>query len=313
MNLDSQSYIKEYINSRDVAETTKDNYRRILNVWVNWLIINGIPWNQVRKPHIVNFKHNKNDHGMTSSSVNTYLSVIIDFYRNLFKDGLYDDIIGTGIKLFPKYNGFRKMPLNLDQIVKLIDSIDRDAVTGERDHLIINIMLLSGLRGIEVSRLNIEDFRMKNSDKPYFTVLGKGCKEKKRVPISPITAEAVEIYLDTRISKKDEPIFTSLSKSCKGERISASRIGKMIKTRMTKAGITDPQISAHSLRHTHAVFMIKEGMSVYDVQTSLRHTSVEMTSNYLRYLEEENRMDSSWIRKFEGRINDYRYDNRKSG
>lgn len=299
--IDTDQLIIEFIKDQDVEECTKSNYRNILNIWSKWLIVHGISFIDARKPHVIKFKNDLYSKNKSVLTINTYLSTLKKFYAYLDDSGQFSDI-ANGVKGFKKYSGFRKKPLSIEQIVDLIQSIKSTEETGRRDSIIIHLMLLSGLRCVEVSRLNISDFKVFQPRKPFVWVLGKGAKEKTRVPITQQMVEDIEYYLGDRIKEKDEPIFIVSKKPNEGDRLSSARIGKLVKARMKAAGINDEQITAHSLRHTHAVLMIKHGRSLYEVQASLRHTNTEMTKNYLRFLDEEERINSSWLNELEDEI-----------
>lgn len=287
MTTDTDILIDEFLKQDDVRETTKGKYRNMLRLWCNWLIINGISWGEVRKPHVIKFRDDLKKQEKSSLYINILLCILNKFYDYLQEANLYPMNIAANVKKLEGYKGFKKEPLTADQAEALIKSIDTTTVTGKRDILIIKLMLISGLRCVEVSRLDTEDI---NLDKiPYINVLGKGKTNKVKVGLSDEVARDLKKYVGKRMDKTDEPVFLVWEKAHSSERMSATYIGIMIKARMISAGINDKKISAHSLRHTCAVQMIRNDNSLYDVQITLRHTSSNMTQNYLRYIEEERR------------------------
>jgi site-specific recombinase XerD len=294
MTTDPRKYIEDFLQEQDVEDSTKRNYRNILNIWLNWLVLNGITWGEVRKPHILRFKSTTYENGKSPLYVNTCLSIIRKFYRWLDDSGFYPDI-ASGVKGYKRYVGFRKKPLKPEQVEALLNSIDRATELGKRDHLIIRMMVTSGMRSVEVSRLDIGDFE--DGERPGVRILGKGRKEKVFARISLDVADELKAYVGKRISKDFEPMF--IYNRYGSERMSPAYIGVMIKHRMVKAGMDDKMLTAHSLRHTTAVMMITEGASLYDVQNQLRHTDANMTRNYLRFIEDEKRHQLTWVDKLE--------------
>jgi site-specific recombinase XerD len=51
---------------------------------------------------------------------------------------------------------------------------------------------------------------------------------------------------------------------------------------MRRAGVSAPSYGAHILRHTAATQMLRQGVSLDEVRTILRHRSVDMTATYAK-------------------------------
>lgn len=289
-------WINEFLSEQDVNEATRKNYHNTLMAWVTWLTVNGISWGEVRKPHVIRYKNELYEKGRSPLYINTCLSIFRKFYRYLDDAGLYPDI-ASGVKGHKLYHGFRKRPLTPEQVDMLLSSIDTETKTGKREHLIIRMMVTSGLRSVEVSRLDIGDFT--DGSIPGLRILGKGRKEKTFVRISRDVADELRGYIGRRMDKIFDPVFIVSEGQLRECRVTPKYIGIFIKARMKKAGLDDKLLSAHSLRHTTAVMMINQGASLYDVQSQLRHTDANMTRNYLRFIEEEKRHQLEWVDKLE--------------
>lgn len=287
MITDTDILIKEFLAQHDVRPETKAKYGNMLSQWCQWLIINGISWGEACKPHVQKFRDQLRAQEKSSLYVNGILCLLNKFYDYLQDAELYPLNIAANVKKLEGYKGFRKLPLDADQADSLIRSIDTGTQVGKRDLLIIKLMLISGLRCVEVSRLDTDDVILDRI--PYINVMGKGKSKKVKVGLSDEVAADLKKYMGKRITRQGEPVFLVWEKIHLPERMSPTYIGIMIKSRMKKAGIDDKMISAHSLRHTCAVQMIRNDNSLFDVQISLRHTSPNMTTNYLRYIEEERR------------------------
>lgn len=289
MTTDPHILITRFLESHDVSELTRNNYRNMLNAWAEWLVISGISWGEVVKPVVIRFRNEMKEKGRSTLYINNFLCLINKFYDFLEDTGEYPLNIAAGVKKFPRYNGLLKMPLDLEQVDALLKSIDSKAETSQRDRLIIKMMLTCGLRCIEVSRLNVEDLKL-NQVPPFMEVLGKGKVNKQPVGMPDELVDDLKKYLGKRIHKPDHPVFLVWEKCHHLDRMTPTYMGIMIKKRMKSAGIDDPKISAHSLRHTYACTMIEMDIPIYDVQMTMRHTKPEMTQNYLRYVEDHRRL-----------------------
>ncbi len=292
MITDTGILIPEFLKDQDVTEKTKVNFRNALNCWSTWLTVNGISFEEARKPHIIRYKNELADKGRSALYINNLLNILRKFYQWTDDAGYYADI-ASGVKGFKRYQGFRKKPLTAEQVAELLKSIDTTSRKGRREHLVINLMVTSGLRAVEVERLNIGDYS--NGAYPGVNVLGKGRKEKTFVRISSEVSKEMKEYIGARIEDYFKPLFMVNESKLQESRLSSTYIGIMIKSRLKKIGIDDKLITAHSLRHTTAMMMIDAGASLFDVQNQLRHTDANMTRNYLRFIEEEKRKKMDWV------------------
>lgn len=174
-----------------------------------------------------------------------------------------------------------KLPnyLSLSESQKLLQLYANSTKVNEiRDNAILHLFLNCGLRISEVANLDISDFNFKTNK---FTIFGKGNKERIGY-LNPITREAILKYLEirknmsTKSSKDNNALFLSLEK----KRISIRNIRKSIKKAYSKVGIDTDEYSAHTLRHTCATLMYKNGTDIKTIQEFLGHVQVDTTEIY---------------------------------
>lgn len=149
-----------------------------------------------------------------------------------------------------------------------------------RDKAIIALMLFTGARGIELLRADLADLQC-HGEACVLYVVGKGRSISDREPLL-ITADAMQ-YLASWLKERGPssgPLFTSFSRRSRAARLASSSLRQIVKAALAKAGITRPGISTHSLRHTAATTLLKNGGNVRDAQTLLRHSSIETTMIY---------------------------------
>ena len=287
MITDTHILIEEFLAQHDVIPDTRDKYRNMLSLWCDWLTKSGISWLEARKPHVIRFRDEMAHSNKSSLYINCHLNLLNKFYDYLQDANHYPLNIAANVKKMERYKGYRKDPLELEQVYSLLNSIDTMTKTGKRDMLAVKLMLISGLRCCEVSRLNTDDIYL---DKKYISVRGKGKTEKVRVNISDDVAEELRLYLGKRINKTDEPVFLVWEKAHISDRMTPAYIGIRIKMLMVAAGIDDKMLTAHSLRHTCATQLILAGNSIRDVQLTLRHSTSTMTENYIKKIDEQMRI-----------------------
>ena len=155
-------------------------------------------------------------------------------------------------------------------------------------------MLRTGLRTIEVVRANVGDITFKG-DKRVLLVWGKGHSEKDDfVVLTEKAYEPIKEYLATRKAvKAGEPLFTSNSRQNFGERLTTKTISSLCKEGLRAIGLDGREYTAHSLRHSTAVAILKHGGNIVDVQEVLRHSSIDTSQIYTESVKEELRLENA--------------------
>ena len=163
-----------------------------------------------------------------------------------------------------------------------------------RDFAIVNLILRTGLRTIEVVRADVGDITFKG-DRRVLLIWGKGHTEKDSfVVLSDKAYLPIKEYLETRKgAKAGDPLFISNSRQNNGERLTTRTISKICKDGLKGVGMDGREFTAHSLRHTTAVQILKQGGEITDVQRVLRHTSPVTSQIYTESIEEELRLQKS--------------------
>ena len=156
----------------------------------------------------------------------------------------------------------------------------------------MNLLLRTGLRTIEVVRADIGDITFRG-DKRVLLIWGKGHTEKDAfVVLSDETYLPIKEYINTRKgAKSGDPLFTSNSRHNLGGRLTTRTISGICKEGLREIGLDGKEFTAHSLRHTTAVEILKRG-NITDVRRVLRHSSSVTSEIYTESIEEELRLQN---------------------
>lgn len=166
----------------------------------------------------------------------------------------------------------------LDAMFQAVDVTKRN---GLRDIAILHLLYSTGLRVSELSNLNRKDV---NLDSKEFRIVGKG-RKARIVFISDTATDHLKRYLDSR---QDNwlPLFVSNSNrsgtpSLLGEerRLEPQAIERVVRTTAVHAGIVK-KVTPHTLRHTFATELLKNGADIRSVQEMLGHASITTTQIY---------------------------------
>ena len=164
--------------------------------------------------------------------------------------------------------------LNACEYTKVASTSHRTAFrmkrpTATRDKALISLLLDTGLRVGEVTRLHIEDINLNNGE-VHVAPYGSGQKTKPRtVFLGKTSRRAVWYYLSSRDYRSDELLF----------KLSASNIRSLL---LRMGGRTNiPNVHPHRFRHTFAIFYLRNGGDVFTLQRILGHSSLDMVQHYL--------------------------------
>lgn len=285
-----ESLIGAFIADQDVKQSSKRLYKRTLKQYFNYVEKTALQLDNITRANILNYKDSLLDSGMSSLTVGSYLTVVRKFYEWTEANKIYPNV-AKGIKTPTRKQQFKKQPLQPLQARELLKHLK---TTNKRDFAIVNLLLRTGLRTIEVVRANIEDITFKG-DKRVLLVHGKGRDEKDAFVILTDKAyKPIESYLEERgRSNIKEPLFTSTSNNNKGGRLSTRTISYIAKEALKAIGLDNKSFTAHSLRHTTAVNILRAGGSLEMAQFTLRHTNPATTQIYTSTLNEERRLQNS--------------------
>jgi integrase/recombinase XerC/integrase/recombinase XerD len=282
--------VDTFINSQDVKESSKSTYRRTLKQYFSWIYKNGYSLNEITRQHVLEYKNELLNKGKSSLTVGSYITVVRKFYEWTESNKIYPNV-AKGVKSPTRIQAFRKRPLSVEQINRLLDYFSNKDI---RDYAIVNLLLRTGLRTIEVVRANVEDITFKGSQR-VLLIQGKGRVDKDDfVILTDKTFEPIRRYLDTRGKVSgSEPLFISNSNNSKGNRLTTRTISYIVKEGLKEIGLDERCFTAHSLRHTTAVNILIGGGTLEMVQFTLRHTNPSTTQIYTSTLNEIRRLQNS--------------------
>ncbi len=259
-----------------LARNTLDAYRRDVTGLIRHFEDTGVASPGEAKPedilgHLTAIRRR----GLKASSIGRAVAAIRMFFRFLHGEGLIPDDPTSTIEAPSKW---KRLPMVLtpDEVDRLLDVPHPARPLGKRDRAILETMYATGARVSEVVTLDPQSI---NLEVGFLRVRGKGDKERI-VPIGEKARCAIRIYLEDarpHLARNKDSGALFLTKS--GNRLTRSRIGRVVKACAVKAGITK-NVSPHILRHSFATHLLERGANLRAVQEMLGHADVSTTELY---------------------------------
>lgn len=287
---DVKQAVSAFAQSQDVKASSRALYTRTLNTFFEWVEATGRTISLLTVTDLIAYKDTLLNSGKSSLTVASYINSLRRFYDWTEANKIYPNI-GKGLHAPKRKQAFRKQPLTVSQVGELLHY--EQGTQSARDFAIVNLMVRTGLRCIEVVRADVNDITYKGGQR-VLMVQGKGRDEKDNFVIltdaaySPILA-----YLNTRTGIADNaPLFASESRNNDGGRLTTRAVSGIAKNGLKSVGLDNKVFTAHSLRHTAAVNILRAGGSLEMAQYTLRHTNPATTQIYTATLREEQRLNN---------------------
>ena len=257
---------RRYLKRRNFSSHTVKNYLHRLSLFTAWL---PLPLTEVTRNEIGRYIDHLLAKRVSPKTVTCHLQTIRLFYEYLITEEqmpVINPITKVSIRL-PK-----PLPRHLkdDQVHKFLSII-----TDARDRAMCMLMLRSGLRVEEVSRLTVDAIEFGRSR--LFVAQGKGGKDRV-VYVSKDASAALETYLTTRASKARR-VFLVQKGPLTGTPLSVRGIQKRIEYYARESKV---KVSCHSLRHTMATQLLNADADISTIQDLLGHTHITTTQRYCR-------------------------------
>ena len=204
-------------------------------------------------------------------------AVLRGLLRYLFSLGFLDRDWACTLRSPRRYSLARTpRTMTVDQVLRLLRSIDRSHCGGKRDLSIILMAASLGVRASEIAVLRLEHLDWRQAVVCFQPVKGKSILP---LPLSRPLIEALVDYL-----KDERPVNSScrnvfLRLTAPFGPLSASAMSKVIAQRMRRAAIPG---SGHWLRHTFASELLKSGVSFSTLQELLGHSCWASTQVYTK-------------------------------
>lgn len=262
---------------KSVSPNTLEAYRKDLKKWLDFLNIIQLDFRYIGLDHLHNFIAELMDLGIQARSIARILSGIRAFYRFLV---LEREIDTDPTELLESPRIGRHLPdvLTVEEIDRMIESIDTDKDEGPRNRAILEILYSCGLRVSELCRLCLSDLFLNEG---FIRVKGKGRKERL-VPISQTAIRELNTWFESRADASIKPghedyVFISLRR---GTALSRITIFDLIKKQALAANIRK-NISPHTFRHSFATHLLEGGANLRAIQEMLGHERISTTEIYM--------------------------------
>jgi site-specific recombinase XerD len=179
----------------------------------------------------------------------------------------------------PHIYPLERMPRSVKwpDIERTLATVDRSSAIGRRDYAALALIAYGGLRGGDVAVLRLGDLDWRND-----VIRARRPKSGMAddVPLISILGEALMAYLRDRPRVTHEAIF--LKTKAPIEPMAAQGISALARKHLVRAGVKSARLGSHTLRHSLAVELLRQGYSLKAIGDVLGHAHPQSTFIYAK-------------------------------
>src|SRR6266545_6001365 len=271
---------------RSGSRRTVEGYSRMLWPFLGRV---GSP-DKVTPAHVLAWAHGIGASGRAPSSatVGARIACLSSYYRFLIRMNIAGSNPCDALER-PRTVQAVARGLSAEEVRRLL-AVVPETVAGRRDRALLLIFVLTGRRRSEVINLAARDITVEG-ETAFYTYRGKGGKRGRRELPRPAYQALCATLGDIGLSLAEMEPSASLWQAGAGARgITGSTFYARFRRYLRAAGLAPTGL--HILRHSAAKLRRDAGASIEAVSSFLDHSSLAVTSVYLRRLEGE--MDRTW-------------------
>ena len=264
---------KDYLLQNDKSENTVYAYVTDVNLYSKYLEKKEMNLYTSDNVAIMGYIQHLLNQGKSERSINRIVISLRSFYGYLKSRSLVNDIPKISYK---SSRTTKKLPqiLTVEEVDKIIRSVDKDGPKGIRDNALLELMYATGMKVSELISVNVEDV---NLDLSFVKCIDNKHFERL-IPIGRSACRAIEEYLAIRDQVADAGV-TNLFVNLNGQKLTRQGIWRIVKEYSHRAGI-DKDVNLNTFRHSFAVHLLQNGANVRAVQKLLGNQVLTYMDTY---------------------------------
>ena len=280
-NPDLDQLHKDFISdlqTKGRSESTIIAYGKDIEQLLTFLKQEGITSpNDVTLENLESFKASLEKKDYTPKSISRKINSIRTFFKYLTSEKII--LENPSEKLtHPKFE--TKPPRVLSEMeYRALRDVSRSDI---RLYSIVEILLQTGIRIGELTRLNIDDIKdTKDGKFKYLLIEEYGSHPERKVPLNTSAMTAINEYIKVRPKTDNNTLYVTKT----GNPLLVRNIRTSIDRAFEKAGIRDAKVN--DLRNTFIAHHLANGVSLVTVSRLVGHKRLSTTEKYLDLVKKE--------------------------
>ncbi len=274
LTINLSRFVKE-LETKNRSKFTITAYKKDIEQLSAYLSKIGVKtWEQANTKSLEKYINKlKSDNKLTLKSISRKINSIKTFYKFLIASKVINQ----------NYSNVLKHPKIQRQIPRTLNSFEYKALRDTakdnlRTYTIIELLLQTGMRIGELSRLQFEDVDL---DGDKIIIKEFSSYPSRTIEINPVLRKALMLYVDNPDTKKSKSGFFFSTRT--GNQLLIRNIRSAINSTYKKTGIKDASIN--DLRNTFILYQLENGLKLERLAYTVGHKKISTTENYLDFIE----------------------------
>ena len=259
--------IEQYLNYlraiRGYSENTIKAYARDILAFAQWAKRNkqNARWSTITREDIDRYITTRYASGRKATTTNRELASISSIFRYMQREGLRQDNPC-------KYESRRKTPQTIPTVLQTAELILAYQNASGARKTMLGLLATTGIRIQEMLDLTWEDIDFEENS---LVITGKGNKQRKVYTTKDVLQDLRELH---ELTKPSGRIFGIKQRTAR----------KMIYEAL-KPYCNSTHLNPHTIRHTYATELAKQGESALKIAKALGHSHIETSQKYINIAE----------------------------
>jgi integrase/recombinase XerD len=275
-----QDYEKTLRNRFGLAASTIAVRSRHVSGFLKWISKRNIPMRGVGVGHVERYLDGQKAAGWALATVAMNAYSLQKFFRHAESRGWVRRGLSFGVPTYaiPRHAFIPKGPSWKD-VQRMIASLDDQRPMELRDHAMLLLMAVYGLRGGDLIALHLNDV---NFAERILTVQRRKNIVTQRFPLNRDTVRTLRRYIDSARPASHCPTFFTTFVA-PYEPLRHGTVYERVRRLFIKNSVTSLRHGTHALRHACADRLMKRGHSVSEIAAFLGHANTNSVREYTRF------------------------------
>jgi len=263
---------------RCLSPSTLHHYQICVAEFLNWIGQQGKPLEDVTLEDISGYFQSLAQRKLKRTSIALHLAKLRNFFR--YAESKHWCRAGLAALDAPRIYRLEILPRGpaWSDVQRLLAACTGDSPSQIRDHAMLLVIAVYGVRSGEVRHLCLEDI---DWEREILCIRRPKQRKSQHYPLVREVGTAILRYLrEVRPKCKLREIF--LTQVQPYRTLTAAGFGTMVRKRLQRLGLVLPCYGPHALRHSCATHLLAEGVSLKEIADHLGHVSLAATQMYAK-------------------------------
>jgi integrase/recombinase XerD len=265
-------------HERCLSPSTLHHYEMCVGEFLNWIGRQGKPLEEVSLEDISGYFQSLAQRKLKRTSIALHVAKLRNFFR--YAESKHWCRGGIAAIDAPRIYRLESLPRGpaWSDVQQLLAACAGNTPSEIRDHAMLLIIAVYGVRSGEVRHLRLEDI---DWEREILCIRRPKQRKSQRYPLVREVGAAILRYLrEMRPKCKLREVF--LTQVQPYRTLTATGFGAMVRKRLHRLGLVLPCYGPHALRHSCATHLLAEGVSLKEIADHLGHVSLAATQMYAK-------------------------------